>query len=81
MLNARKVLAALEGCFEAGELETLVHDPEAGDERFAEAVKIVHHPSGHTFVGAGHQTQIQNKIAALLQLLSGELPRMMSTVR
>ena len=80
MHNARIVLTALESCFDPDEIVTLVARTSASQVGFTggEPIKVVHRPSGREFFGEGHPSQIQNKIAGLLQLLSEDVPRMMS---
>ena len=80
MQDARVVLKALESCFDPDEIETLVARFSATQVGFTggEPIKVVHRPSGREFFGEGHPSQIQNKIAALLQLLSEDVPRMVS---
>jgi len=74
MVNARELLAQLEGCFDPGELDVLISAaPASGREQAL--VKVIHKPSGREFLGEA-ETQIKSKVSALLALLSAALPEL-----
>ena len=58
-----------------GEIRTLTVFGAADVQFGREPIKVVHVPTGSEFVGTGSD-QIKNKVSALLQLLSSQLPGM-----
>lgn len=65
-----ELLERLERCFEPGEIETLVWRSDGGPVgRFDAAVKVVHHESGIEVVADEGASQVENKAAALIELM------------
>ena len=77
MLGDRELLAQLEGCFGAGEIETVIDDsalPGCG-ARGRKAVTLRHQPTGLEVSATAHDTQVGNKLSALVDLLGKLLAR------
>lgn len=72
MIPEHEVLERIEGCFAAGEIETLIWRERGGG---GTAVKLIHHPSGIEAESDKHPTQVKNKLQALLELVSVLLDR------
>jgi protein subunit release factor A len=64
----RDCFQTLEACFAPGEIETLIRSAAPGEHD--PAVRIIHRPTGRTVESSQLSTQIDNKAAALLTLIS-----------
>ena len=64
----QRILQELESYFQAEEIETMIRRDDQG--KALPDVMILHKPSGIEVVADRHNTQLQNKVSALAELLS-----------
>jgi hypothetical protein len=68
MLERRGILNQLEGCFEEGEVETLIVAAPSSHAQSGE-VMVRHVPTGRESRSCTGATQIENKARAVLELI------------